>query len=328
MKTTSRMIAVLGLVAFLSPGVQAQPADWSADLNRILSRLQSMGHGYYTEQEWQDVFRQMDEVSARAAQAKAWETLVELSAIKAMVYSDMMGAHAQALEVLRGARQQYAPLKPRNMARLYVREADVLSKMGNEAGISRLIEEFRTSGFYDPERYAYAGGWGPKDPLAVVRPMARGDDSISVSAMETSRLRARFAPGRAFPDFAGRDHQGRPVRLSDYRGKVVLVDFWIRGSLPWKRELPELKRLYEEYGPQGFQIIGVSLERDPSGLSDFLREQGIAWPQVVGNRDLPKQLGIFGDVTNFLLDRNGVIVARNVKGGNLTAAVRRTLALP
>ncbi|MBU1909995.1 MAG: TlpA family protein disulfide reductase [Verrucomicrobia bacterium] len=328
--TISRVgiLTVLCLLILGISGARGQEADWSADLNRILSRLQSMGHGYYSQAEWDDVFKQIDEVSGRASKAKAWETLVELNTIKAMVFSDMLGAQDRALTLVRDARKSLARHKPKNMARLYVREAAVLSKLGDEAAISRLIDEFRSSDFYDPEHYAYSVGEGRNTPMTVVRPTARGDDSISVTAMEKFRQQARFAPGRPFPDFEGATLLGNRVRLSNLRGKVVLVDLWFRGSLPWKRDVPELVRLYEQGQPHGFEILGVNIERDTSGLADFLRQQGIRWTQIVGPTDLPRQLGVYGDTARFLLDPNGMIIGRDLKGADLSAAVRRALGLP
>ncbi|MBP7568666.1 MAG: TlpA family protein disulfide reductase [Acidobacteria bacterium] len=321
----------LGLFVVLALAVleaRGQEADWSADLNRILSRLQSMGHGYYSQAEWDDVFQQIDEVTARASSAGAWETLVELNSIKAMVLSDMRGEHEQALKIVRAARKSLARHKPKNMARLYVREAAVLSKLGDEAAIRKLIDEFRASEFYDPEQYGYTVRDGRDTPMTIVRPSAKGSDSISVTAMEKYRQQARFAAGRPFPEFQGISLANRRVGLSDLRGKVVLVDLWFRGSLPWQREIPELVRLYRDYQPHGFEILGVNIERDTAGLAEFVREKGIAWTQIVGPTDLPRQLGVFGDTARFLLDQNGRIIGRDLKGADLSAAVRRALGLP
>ena len=326
MKTIRLLVAVTCLLGLLAGRAGAQETDWSADLNRILSRLQSMGHGYYTQAEWGDLFKDIDSVSSRAAAAQAWTTLVDLNIIKAMVFSDMIGEHQQALNLLRQTRAQYAKYKPSNMAKAYVREADVLAKLGDEAGISRLIEEFRGSGFFDPERYSYSGGTGPGDPLRVVRPSARGNDSISVTSMEKARMRARYATGRPFPEFAGAALSGRSVQSSGLQGRVVLVDFWMRGSTVWQRDLPELQKLYQQYQPQGFEILGVCLEPDTAGLAEFVRARNMPWTQMIGNTELPRQLGIFGEATTFLLDRQGVIIGRDLKGANLAKAVREALA--
>ncbi|HOW98325.1 MAG TPA: TlpA disulfide reductase family protein [Kiritimatiellia bacterium] len=321
-------LVVCGLLLLGAGPARGQETDWSADLNRILSRLQSMGHGYYSAAEWQDVFQQIDEVTDRATRAGAWETLVELNAIKAMVLSDMRGAHDQALKVVRAARKRLARHKPKNMARLYVREAAVLSKLGDEAAIGRLIDEFRASEFFDPEQYAYSVQDGRDTPMAIVRPNPKGSDSISITAMEKYRQQARFAAGRPFPEFEGLTPDGRRVSLSDLRGKVVLVDLWFRGSLPWQREVPNLVRLYQEYQPRGFEILGVNLERNPGGLAEFLAGKGITWTQIVGPTDLPRQLGVFGDTARFLLDPNGRIIGRDLKGSDLSASIRQALGVP
>lgn len=327
-KPISMMEAVLGLLLAFAPMAMGQRADWSAEVNRILSRLQAMGHGYHTQAEWNDVLQQIDDVSARARNAGAWETLVDLRAIKTMVFSEMLGDHPKALAFVRQARADLAPFKPRNMSKLFVSEAAVLARMGDEAAIDRLIQEYRTSPFYEPERYAFSGGWGREVPLTLVRPTARGGDAIAITTMEKYRRQARFAPGRPFPDFEGTTLDGRRIRLSNLRGQVVLVDLWVRHSLPWQRDIPDLVRLYNQFGQQGFVILGVNLERDTTGLAEFLQTHGIRWPQIVGTTDLPAQLGIYGDTTRFLVDRNGIIVGRDLKGAQLSAAVRRALGVP
>ena len=321
-------LVVCGLLVLGAVPARGQGTDWSADLNQILSRLQSMGHGYYSAAEWQDVFRQIDEVTARATQSGAWETLVELNAIKAMALSDMRGAHEQALKVVRAARKSLARHKPKNMARLYVREAAVLSRLGDEAAISRLIDEFRASEFFDPEQYAYSVQDGRDTPMSIVRPNPKGSDSISITAMEKYRQQARFAASRPFPEFEGITLANRRVTLADLRGKVVLVDLWFRGSLPWQREVPNLVRLYRDYQPQGFEILGVNLERNTDGLAEFLAEKGIVWTQIVGPTDLPRRLGVYGDTARFLLDPNGRIIGRDLKGADLSAAIRQALGAP
>ncbi len=307
--------------------VSAQPLDLTAEINSLLSRLQSMGHGYYSEAEWKDVFDQINGMAQKAESAQAWDTLVEVNLIKAMVLSDMVKDYNGAVTVLKDTKSRYAKLGAKNVGKVYVREAEVYSKIGDDEAIRELIAEFKASPYYDPEDYSYSGGWGPGDPLTVRRPGSKGDDSVSVSTMEMYRHRARFAPGRYFPDFKAIDTNGREINLPGYRGKVVLLDFWATGWEPWKRALPQLLSTYSRYASQGFEIIGVNIERNPQGLNEFLKANGMAWPQIVNDTKLTKELGIFGEATSFLLDKNGQIVGRNLSGADLVEAVKKTLSV-
>lgn len=321
-----RIAAVILFAAVLAPwGAGGQTAFISSDAKALLSRLQAMGHGYHPQAEWDALLAEINGMESRAEATGSWDTLVEINVIEAMVYSDMMGDPEKALAVLREAKKSYAQKAPASMPKVYVRMAEVYSKIGDEESIRRLVNEFKASRFYDPEKYSYTGGQGRDVPLTLQRPSGRGDDSLSVTAMEMYRQRARFAPGRPFPDFEAADTRGVPVRLSDYRGRVVLVDFWLQGWEPWQRELPNLVSLHQRYNRFGFEIVGVNLDLAPGGVNDFVRARNMAWPQIVGDRALPRKVGLFGEAASFLVDRDGLIVARDLKGADLVEAVKQAL---
>lgn len=325
MRTLVACGVVLGVLAGACP---AQSPGLSLGSKVLVSRLQQMGHGYHTEAEWNELFGEIERQEAAAREQGNLGEVVEIGLIEAMVYSDMQRDYRRALAVLQELRDEFGAAAVPNMKKVYVKQAEVLSKLGDEQGIVQLIAEFKRSPAYDPENYSYTGGQGRDVPLAVTRPAGRGSDSVSVSAMEMYRTRARYAPGREFPPFEATTLDGKPFRLADWRGKVVLVDFWLRGWDPWRSELPNLVALYRAYRKSGFEIVGVSLARDTAGLADFLKEQGVKWPQVAGDTALSRKLGIFGEATSFLLARDGTIVERDLRGADLSAAVRRALGEP
>lgn len=321
------LVWVLFLLAVL-PSAFAQESPLAAERNALLSKLQSMGHGYYTEAEWQELMAQVQSVTEKAQKAGAWNDLVELNIIKAMVYSDMLGDHGRALKILEEARQQYGKMEVAAMPRLYVREAEVYSKLGDEDAIRQLIKDFKASPYYDPEAYGYSGGQGRDVPLVVTRPDARGSDSITVTSMEKFRRQARFAAGRLFPEFEAVDMSGRPVRLSDYRGKVLLLDFWAEHWAPWRSNLATLRNVYRQYRDQGFELVGVYLPRDASGLPALLKANGMTWPQIADQGEVARKLGLFGEACNFLVDGNGMIIGRDLQEANLNSAIRQALGYP
>ena len=222
----SMFVSVFALLCATSTTAWAQ-SRYLSETKALLSKLQSMGHGYHTRAEWDELLAQLDNLETRGQQDRDWDTVVEVNGIKAMVYSDMLGDHRKALSILRETKRRYQDQILPAVRKIYVREAKIDSKMGDEAAISRLIKEYKASPLYDPQPYAYWGGQGRDVPLTVVRPNERGDSSLSVTAMETYRIQARFAPGNAFPDFQGTDQNGKPLSLSDMKGKVVLIDFWM-----------------------------------------------------------------------------------------------------
>ena len=295
----------------------------SAERMHLTSRIQSMSHGYHSDAEWQDIFSRVAELRARAEREGNLEEVVELNVLEAMVQADMRGAPDKALALLKRTRERYYGQPVENLKRVYVETARIHARQGNERAISDLIEEFQKSPHFDPVTYPFTGGYGREVPLMVVRPRATGQDSITVTTMQRYRTQARFAPGRTMPEIAGVDHAtGREVRLSDYRGNVVLVDFWFPGFVAWERDASNLAALHRTYRPGGFEIIGVPLGRDEQRVQQAIRRHGLAWPQIQVERHVPGQFGIFGDARNFLVDRNGVIVGRDLRGSDLAEALR------
>ena len=321
MKTKVLILAVCaGLwLAVMPAGAQ------TADMKALLSKLEAMGHGYHSDAEWAEVFTQIDGMVEKAETAGDWSKAVDAEVIRASVFSDMLGEPKRALSILRETRKKYGEYGVSSLRKTYVREAEVLAKLGDDAGIAELIADFKRSPLYDPQEYSYTGGQGRGDPLVLTRPGSRGDDSLSVSAMEMSRTQARFAQGRAFPEFEGELLGGGPVRLADFRGKVVLVDLWLMSWTPWQRGLPDLLQLYKRYSAAGFEIIGVNMDRNPAALREFVRANGMGWPQMADDQVLTKKLGIYGEAASFLLDRNGNIIGRNLKGAALNEAVKRAV---
>lgn len=319
-----RRFVVLMTVLVLAAG--AARAEFKAELNQLLSRFQAMSHGTFNPQEWQSVLNDLDAVATRAQRNGDLDAVVQARAIKAMVLADMRNDIPAALAVLEQAKTEYGQRTLPSVKRLYVQQAELYSRQGDGEAVNRVIEEFRTNPNYDPHSYDFAVGEGRDTPVTLVRPTARGADSVSVTAMELARDRARFAPGNLFPNFNLTDGQGGALGLADYRGKVLLVDFWSPGWTPWQRDVAYQVSLYNRYHPQGLEVVGIAL--GPAATARATADQlRLPWRQVYDERKLTRELGIFGEATNFLLDQNGVIIGRNLRGAELAAAVKRALNL-
>ena len=106
----------------------------------------------------------------------------------------------------------------------------------------------------------------------------------------------------------------KETSLKDLRGKVIVIDFWATWCGPCKKELPGLKKLYDKYGKEGLAVIGVSLDRKQSELTDYVKENEITWPQVVGKAasDFADKWGIDAIPAVFVIDRKGKL--RSVEG--------------
>ena len=128
--------------------------------------------------------------------------------------------------------------------------------------------------------------------------------------------------GKPAPDFQVATLTGEDLSLEKYRGQVVLLDFWATWCGPCRVEMPHVKRTYEKYKNQKFEIIGISLDRSMGALKAYIEKEGIAWPQYL---DSGSRLGNLYQVqaipSTFLLDGKGIIRKTNLRGGALETAV-------
>lgn len=124
----------------------------------------------------------------------------------------------------------------------------------------------------------------------------------------------------AAPDFSRHDLAGRPVRLSDYRGKVVLLNFWASWCGPCREEMPQFSQWQRDDGARGLRIIGVSMDDDAASARDFLKKYPVSYPIVMGDTKLGESFGgILGLPTTYLIDPQGRIVARYEGESSLAA---------
>ena len=94
--------------------------------------------------------------------------------------------------------------------------------------------------------------------------------------------------GQLAPDFELDSLDGKNMKLSDFRGKAVLLNFWATWCGPCKIEMPWFVELQKEYGPQGFQIVGVAMDEDASteDIAKFAKQMGVNYPVLIGKESV------------------------------------------
>jgi len=118
--------------------------------------------------------------------------------------------------------------------------------------------------------------------------------------------------GTLAPDFTLTTLDGKQVKLSDYRGKAVLLNFWATWCAPCKEEIPWFMELEKQYAPQGLVVLGVAMDDDgKDSVSKFAREMKIDYTVLLGNDDVADHYGgVAGLPTTFYVDRTGKIVKK------------------
>jgi peroxiredoxin len=135
------------------------------------------------------------------------------------------------------------------------------------------------------------------------------------------------AIGALAPEFIQNDPEGKPVSLSSFRGKYVLIDFWASWCGPCRAENPNVVKVYNQYKDKNFTVLGVSLDQ-PGAKEKWLKaisDDQLTWTHVSDlkywNNEVAQQYGISAIPQNFLLDPSGKIVAKNIRGEALEKAV-------
>ena len=132
------------------------------------------------------------------------------------------------------------------------------------------------------------------------------------------------AIGAQAPNFKINDSHGNPFELSTLKGSYVLLDFWASWCVPCRRENPLIVDLYKKYHPMGLEIVGISLDDTTKSIdakADWLKainQDGLEWKQVsqlIGfESSVCLDYGLTSIPSTFLLDENGIIIARNLRG--------------
>jgi peroxiredoxin len=154
-------------------------------------------------------------------------------------------------------------------------------------------------------------------------------DAKVLQACKAEIMKASMAVGKAFPDFKVNDTEGKELTLSSFKGKVVLIDFWATWCGPCMQEMPNVIAAYKKYHDKGFDIIGISFDKDEAKFKGVIKAKGMVWRQYFDGKGwgnlLGKKYGIRSIPATFLIGPDGKILGKNLRGSALEEAVAKAL---
>lgn len=156
--------------------------------------------------------------------------------------------------------------------------------------------------------YFTAPGSSAGGACLAILPLLAADNSMQKIATQD----------RVAPDWQLQDLEGKSVRLSDFKGKVVVLNFWATWCPPCRREIPDFVALQKQYADKGLVIIGVSLDEGGAAVvKPFVKKMGINYPVVMGDQ---KTMAAYGGIqvvpTTFIIDKTGKLAAQHEGGAD------------
>jgi len=131
---------------------------------------------------------------------------------------------------------------------------------------------------------------------------------FSFSIFAATSLAASDLIGQSAPDFALKSSSGENLRLSEYRGDVVMVNFWATWCGPCRQEMPLLDQLYTRYQRVGFSLLGVNIDDDSSKAMNMVSELGVSFPVLFDARkDVSRLYEVEAMPVTVLIDREGMV---------------------
>ena len=178
---------------------------------------------------------------------------------------------------------------------------------------------------------AYERAGRPAEGVAARARLAREFPETPPGQMAVREIKQRALKGTTMT-LTFTSTTGEEVDLKDYRGKVVVLEFWASWCPPCRESMPFIVRMAKDLREKGLRMIGISLDQDKAALDAYMKEQGMTWPQYFDGKvfqtAFADQFGLTGVPTTFLFDKSGVLREIGLRDAALEAAVKKLLDEP
>lgn len=170
--------------------------------------------------------------------------------------------------------------------------------------------------------------WGRSNTVRLYQQLsaAAQQSEFGQKVKQFIALNKEVEVGSSYVDFTLPDQTGKPQQLSALKGRYTLLEFWASWCGPCRRENPNLVALYQQYHAQGFEIVGVSHDVSGAQWKKAITTDKLTWQHLSALKgseyDVALQYGIFEIPTNFLIDPDGKIIAKNLRGEELSKKLK------
>lgn len=156
------------------------------------------------------------------------------------------------------------------------------------------------------------------------------NSKVKILGDELNRLK-KTGIGQVAPAIEYKDEKGNAVSLANFKGKYLLVDFWASWCQPCRMENPNVVKMYDKFKGKGFEILSVSLDQDESAWKKAIKDDGLIWNHVTdlaySQQTLATAYNVQAIPMTYLLDHNGVIIAKNLRGKELEDKLAALLSM-
>ena len=216
-------------------------------------------------------------------------------------------------------------------------EAQMLKDPGNPVNIILITSLSPSLGFKkwdvkNLETYEkVVAGFSKKHPNSpITKDIEAQYEQLKMSYAQFQEFEKTQSGGAVTPEIALQNPEGKMVRLSDLRGKYVLIDFWASWCRPCRQENPNVVRLYNQYKNKNFTVFSVSLDQNAEAWKGAILADGLIWPNHVSDlkawdTPLTKLYGFNSIPHTVLIDKQGKVIARDLRGESLEQKLKEVL---